>query len=168
MSYYEEATVKKYKRKNNKDSTQINLGVNSKFKKNEKVIVIRESDFNKLNKNHNVDFKKELDEIKAGFEKVYSHDEHEDLKNDYDVLKDKLIKEKEEKEKLLIKIATHETAIGNKEKLIATKDNTIDNYEKDIEKKDNIIETLTHNWKWYKRIFNILPGDVLLNRTEDE
>lgn len=147
MSYYEEATVKKYKRKNNKDSTQINLGVNSKFKKNEKVIVIRESDFNKLNKNHNVDFKKELDEIKAGFEKAYSHDEHEDLKNDYDVLKDKLLKEKEEKEKLLIAITTHERTVNEK---------------------DNLIDTLTNNWVWYKRIFNILPATVKSNTSNEE
>lgn len=154
MSYYEEATVKKYKRKNNKDSTQINLGVNSKFKKNEKVIVIRESDFNKLNKNHNVDFKKELDEIKAGFEKVYSHDEHEDLKNDYDVLKDKLIKEKEEKEKLLIAITTHERTVNEKDN--------------EISEKDNLIDTLTNNWVWYKRIFNILPATVKSNTSNEE
>ena len=154
MSYYEEATVKKYKRKNNKDSTQINLGVNSKFKKNEKVIVIRESDFNKLNKNHNVDFKKELDEIKAGFEKVYSHDEHEDLKNDYDVLKDKLIKEKEEKEKLLIAITTHERTVNEKDN--------------EISEKDNLIDTLTNNWVWYKRIFNILPATGKSNTSNEE
>lgn len=161
MSYYEEATVKKYKRKNNKDSTQINLGVNSKFKKNEKVIVIRESDFNKLNKNHNVDFKKELDEIKAGFEKAYSHDEHEDLKNDYDVLKDKLIKEKEEKEKLLIAITTHERTVNEKDNLIASKDN-------EISEKNNLIDTLTNNWVWYKRIFNILPATVKSNTSNEE
>lgn len=162
MTYYEVATVKKYKRKDNKDSTQINLGVNSKFAKDTKVIVISEDEFEKITSNNNVDLKKELDDMKAKLEETNSQNE------EIDNLKNQLIKEKDEKEKLLIKIATHETAIGNKEKLIATKDNTIDNYEKDIEKKDDIIETLTHNWKWYKRIFNILPGDVLLNRTEDE
>lgn len=141
MTYYEVATVKKYKRKNNKDSTQINLGVNSKFAKDTKVIVISEDDFKKLTSNNNVDLKKEFDDMKAKFE------ESEDLK-------DKLLKEKEEKEKLLLTITTYERNIKDKEKLIATKDNTI--------------ETLTHNWAWYKRIFNILPGGVKSDNAKDE
>lgn len=148
MTYYEVATVKKYKRKNNKDSTQINLGVNSKFAKDTKVVVISESDFNKLTNNENVDLKKELDDLKDKFEETSSTDEK------VNELKDKLLKEKDEKEKLLIKIATNEN-------LISTKDN-------DIKDKDRIIETLTHNWVWYKRIFNILPGGVNLNDTEHE
>lgn len=175
MTYYEVATVKKYKRKNNKDSTQINLGVNSKFKKNTKVVVISEDNFKKIIGNKNVDLKKELDDLKAKFE------ESKDLK-------DKLLKEKEEKEKLLITITTHERNINDKDILITEKDNTIDNYKKDIETKDNlietkdntiaeyekdiedkddIIETLTHKWVWYKRIFNRLPSEVNLNKDKD-
>ena len=148
MTYYELATVKKYKRKNNKDSTQINLGVNSKFKKDTRVVVISENDFNNLINNDDVDLKKELDDLKDKFEKTSSIDkEIKDLNN-------KLLKEKDEKEKLLIKIATNEN-------LISTKDN-------DINDRDRIIETLTQNWVWYKRLFNILPSNVILNRTEDE
>ena len=190
MIYYEEATVKKYKRKNNKDSTQINLGVNSKFAKDTKVIVINESDFKKLTSNNNVDLKKELDDVKSRFEETYSQNEK------IDDLKNQLLKEKEEKEKLLITITTNERSIKDKELLIASKDSaittfekeietkddtisnyenelesnktTISNYENDIKNKDNIIETLTHNWKWYKRIFNILPAGVKIDNDKDE
>jgi len=211
MIYYEEATVKKYKRKNNKDSTQINLGVNSKFTKGAKVIVINEDDFKKLTSNNNVDLKKELDDVRAKFEETSSQNK------EVDELKNLLLKEKEEKEKLLITITTHERAINDKELLIAAKDNTISNYENeitgykdtieykdntiagykkdiedkdntisnyeneiedkenkisnyenDIETKDNTIETLTHNWAWYKRIFNILPAGVKLNDNDKD
>lgn len=140
MTYYEVATVKKYKRKNNKDSTQINLGVNSKFAKDTKVIVISEDDFNSLTSNNDVDLKKELDDLKDKFEKTSSQNEK------IDDLKDQLLKEKEEKEKLLITITTNERNIKDKELLIASKDKAID--------------TLTNNWSWYKRIFNILPGGI--------
>ena len=155
MTYYEVATVKKYKRKNNKDSTQINLGVNSKFAKDTKVIVISEVDFNRLTSNDDVDLKKELDDMKAKFEETNSQNEK------IDDLKNQLLKEKEEKEKLLITITTNERNIKENELLISSKEN-------DIKDKDRIIETLTHNWAWYKRIFNILPGNINLNDTEDE
>lgn len=155
MTYYEVATVKKYKRKNNKDSTQINLGVNSKFAKDTKVIVISEVDFNRLTSNDDVDLKKELDDMKAKLEETNSQNEK------IDDLKNQLLKEKEEKEKLLITITTNERNIKDNELLISSKEN-------DIKDKDRIIETLTHNWVWYKRIFNILPGNINLNDTEDE
>ena len=183
MTYYEVATVKKYERKGQKKSTQINLGVNSKFKKDTKVIVIAEDEFDKLINNSEVDLKKELDDMKAKFEETNSHDK------EISELKDLLLKEKEEKEKLLIVINEHEKSINDKELLIASKDtaiaihekdietkeNTIadyekdiTNYKKDIQTKDDIIETLTHNWKWYHRIFNKLPGGINLNNTNDE
>lgn len=38
--YFEEATVKEYQRKGSKPNKQLNLGVNSRFKKKDKVIVI--------------------------------------------------------------------------------------------------------------------------------
>lgn len=38
--YFEEATVKEYRRKGSKPNKQLNLGVNSRFKKKDKVIVI--------------------------------------------------------------------------------------------------------------------------------
>lgn len=155
MTYYEVATVKKYKRKNNKDSTQINLGVNSKFAKDTKVIVISEDDFKKLTSNNNVDLKKELDDMKAKLEEANSK------KEELDDLKNQLLKEKEEKEKLLITITANERNIKDNELLISSKEN-------DIKDKDRIIETLTHNWVWYKRIFNILPSNVNLNDAEDE
>ena len=160
MSYYEVATVKKYKRKNNKDSTQINLGVNSKFAKDTKVVVISESDFKKITANNDVNLKKELDDMNEKFEKINSQNEKiGDLKN-------QLLKEKGEKEKLLITITTNERAISDKEKLIATKDNSIANYKRDIENKEHIIETLLNDWKWYKRIFNILPETIILDRSK--
>lgn len=155
MTYYEVATVKKYKRKNNKDSTQINLGVNSKFAKDTKVIVIGEDDFNRLTSNDNVDLKKELEDMKEKLKETNSqNDKIDDLKN-------QLLKEKEEKEKLLITITTNERNIKDNELLISSKEN-------DIKDKDNIIKTLTQNWVWYKRIFNILPGNINLDDTEDK
>lgn len=158
MTYYEEAIVKKYKRKNNKDSTQINLGVNSKFKKNDKIIVIREDDFENLISNDDVDLKKELDELKAKFEETSSS------KEEVENLKKKLLDEKDDKEKLLIKIAIQNENLN----LLTEKENTIKNYEKEIETKDKIIDTLTNNWTWYKRIFNVLPKDIILNDSDKE
>ena len=38
--YFEEATVKEYQRKGSKPNKQLNLGVNSRFKKKDKVIII--------------------------------------------------------------------------------------------------------------------------------
>ena len=190
MTYYEVTTVKKYKRKNNKDSTQINLGVNSKFAKDTRVVVIAEDDFNTLTSNNDVDLKKELDEMRAKFEEINSQN------SNIDDLKNQLLNEKEEKEKLLITLATNERSIKDKDVLIASKDSaittfekeietkdgaisnyenelesnktTISNYENDIKDKDNIIETLTQNWVWYKRIFNILPSNINLDNAEDE
>lgn len=226
MTYYEEAIVKKYKRKNNKDSTQINLGVNSKFKKNTKVaiitknsfdeinkgiddfkkgflnelkensqIIVNENEFNKLSDEHSklkkeneklkeensrltneiiqlhdqhnaeltgiadkVNFKKELDDIKNKFEETTSSNA------EFENLKKQLMDEKEDKEKLLIKVAIQSENLN----LLTEKENIIKTYEKDIKNKKEIIETLTKNWVWYKRIFNILPSELILNNGDEE
>ena len=226
MTYYEEAIVKKYKRKNNKDSTQINLGVNSKFKKNTKVaiitknsfdeinkgiddfkkgflnelkensqIIVDENEFNKLSDEHSnlkeeneklkeensrltneiiqlhnqhnaeltdiadkVNFKKELDDIKNKFEETTSSNA------EFENLKKQLMDEKEDKEKLLIKVAIQSENLN----LLTEKENIIKTYEKDIKNKKEIIETLTKNWVWYKRIFNILPSELILNNGDEE
>ena len=226
MTYYEEAIVKKYKRKNNKDSTQINLGVNSKFKKNTKVaiitknsfdeinkgiddfkkgflnelkensqIIVDENEFNKLSDEHSnlkeeneklkeensrltneiiqlhnqhnaeltdiadkVNFKKELDDIKNKFEETTSSNA------EFENLKKQLMDEKEDKEKLLIKVAIQSENLN----LLTEKENIIKSYEKDIKNKDKIIDTLTNNWAWYKRIFNILPTELILNNGDEE
>ena len=39
--YYEEAVVREYGRKDGRNNKQLNLGVNSKYKKDDKVIIIK-------------------------------------------------------------------------------------------------------------------------------
>ena len=150
MIYYEENTVKKYKRKNNKDSTQINLGVNSKFKKDERVIITSRKNLNTLT-NPPAAFRKAfLTELEENSKMIVDKDEHEKLAEEVTSLRDRIIELQEENKK---ELEEHEKELKKQrdkvEKLLIL-NNT----------KDNQINTLTSNWKWYKRIFNILPAEI--------
>ena len=87
--YFEEATVREYERKGNKPNKQLNLGVNSRFKKKDKVIVISSENLksfkeslepkvneleSKLNtcRNENKDLQKQLQELKKENERLSS------------------------------------------------------------------------------------------------
>lgn len=105
-----------------------------------------------------VNFKKELDDIKNKFEETTSSNA------EFENLKKQLMDEKEDKEKLLIKVAIQSENLN----LLTEKENIIKTYEKDIKNKKEIIETLTKNWVWYKRIFNILPSELILNNGDEE
>ena len=80
--YYEEAVVKEYARKDGRNNKQINLGVNSKYAKSDKVLIISSDKIEtfkqnlELCRNENQKLKVDLEKLKVEKEEI------ETLKND--------------------------------------------------------------------------------------
>ena len=135
--YFEEAVVKEYPRKDGKPNKQLNLGVNSKFKKKDKVMVISSDKIET--------FKQNLEPKTKELENKLSvcRNENQKLKDELDKLKNEKAKlESENKE--IIKVA-NENVIGAKDKLLE-KENEIKQLQrqhaKDIKEKDAEIKEL--------------------------
>ena len=186
MTYYEEAIVKKYKRKNNKDSTQINLGVNSKFKKDTKVVITSRKNFEGLNKNIEAFKKGFMTELEENSKMIVDENEYNNLvkeKNELQQDKDKLsdeynnlVKEKNElqqdKDKFADKVNSLQQEIiqlqQEHKSELKTQTDKVEKLLILINSKDNQINTLTSKWKWYKRIFNILPSGIDTSENDDK
>lgn len=135
--YFEEAVVKEYPRKDGKPNKQVYLGVNSKFKKKDKVMVISSDKIET--------FKQNLEPKTKELENKLSvcRNENQKLKDDLEKLKiEKANIESENKE--IIKVA-NENVIGAKDKLLE-KENEIKKLQRqhanEIKEKDNEIKEL--------------------------
>ena len=107
--YYEEAVVKEYARKDGRNTKQINLGVNSSYKKKDKVIIISSDKIET--------FKHNLQPKTQELEKTVATLQEENQK-----LKDDLKKMKAEKEEIIslkddIKETANKNVMDSKDKL---------------------------------------------------
>lgn len=135
--YYEEAVVKEYGRKDGRNNKQINLGVNSSFKKQDNVLIISSDKIET--------FKQNLEPKTKELEKQLSlcRDENQNLKDDLKKMESE--KENIESEnKEIIKVA-NENVIDAKDKLL-DKENEIKQLQtahaKELKEKDSEIKAL--------------------------
>lgn len=122
--YLEEAEVKEYKRKNGTKYKQLHLGTNSKFKKSEKVAVVRLEEIEKLTNPDYIDFIEVANESLESENKKLEHDlqevkeEVENLNSKLAVAKEEIFKLQEEKENLTVSLTeAKDVLLTEKDKL---------------------------------------------------
>ena len=182
--YYEEAKVKEYIRNkgtlSEKKFQQIYLG-NSKFKKNDIVIIIKSEDFNEFSNNSTAEKVAELESIIDNLrkEKQKLKQELQELKTDHEnyiketessieeatnIVNDVKAKSEKLKKDYKKKLEDKDSIIETKDSTIEEKDLTIKEKDSAITKKDSIIENLTNeltNEKDYSKALLIVRNDLL-------
>lgn len=124
--YYEEAVVKEYSRKDGRNNKQINLGVNSNYKKSDKVLIISSDKIET--------FKQNLEPKTKELEKELSvlQEENQKLKVDLEELK--VEKEKIETLKNDIKETANKNVMDAKDKILEIQNQHADELkQKDLE-----------------------------------
>jgi len=128
--YYEEAVVKEYSRKDGRNNKQINLGVNSKFKKKDDVIIISSDKIET--------FKQNLEPKTKELEKQLASLQEENQKLKLDLEEVKVEKEKIESLKNEIKEAANKNIIDAKDKIFEIQNQHAD----ELKEKDSEIRKL--------------------------
>ena len=93
--YYEEAIVREYRRKDGRNNKQLNLGVNSKYKKDDEVIIIKSDKIQTFKEN----LEPQTKQLKENVEGLET--ENQKLKTELEAIKTELQNLKNEKETII-------------------------------------------------------------------